>query len=116
MSQIESFQEMISRVAKEYPNVKVFATTLRQVVSANEHLWGAIMLAEGQWYVEKPREIPVLDRIGGGDGFVGGLLWYQAGVGAGTVVEIRLGDRSDGGDAAGRLCVSGQRGTSVEYL
>ena len=103
VSQIESFQEMISRVAKEYSNVKVFATTLRQVVSANEHLWGAIMLAEGQWYVEKPREIPVLDRIGGGDGFVGGLLygisqgwepeqWLKFGWGTGAMAATLLED------------------------
>ena len=52
-----------------------FATTLRQVVSANCHQWGAIMSAGGQWYVEEPREIGVLDRIGGGDGFVGGMLY-----------------------------------------
>ena len=33
------------------------------------------MLYEGEWFVESLREIPVLDRIGGGDGFVGGLLY-----------------------------------------
>ena len=37
---------------------------------------GALSLyADGNWYVEEPREIPVLDRIGGGDGFSGGLLY-----------------------------------------
>ena len=36
------------------------------------------MLADGQWSVELPREIQVLDRIGGGDGFVGGLLYGLA--------------------------------------
>ena len=35
----------------------------------------AILYADGEWYVEEPREIPVLDRIGGGDGFVGGMLY-----------------------------------------
>ncbi len=33
------------------------------------------MWAEDQWHVVEPREIHVLDRIGGGDGFVGGLLY-----------------------------------------
>ena len=68
-SKIDSFKLMIDEAKKEYPDVKVFATTLRQVISANEHLWGAIMLAEDQWYVEEPRPIQVLDRIGGGDAF-----------------------------------------------
>ena len=55
--------------------VRLFATTLREVVNANEHLWGAILSAGDEWFVEEPRKIPVLDRIGGGDGFTGGLLY-----------------------------------------
>ena len=72
---IDSFKEMIDRVRREFPDVSIFATTLRQVVNVNCHLWGAIMLEDGAWYVADPREITVLDRIGGGDGFVGGLLY-----------------------------------------
>lgn len=74
-SQIESFKSMVKAVKKSYPNATTYATTLRQVVSANEHLWGAIMLHGNEWTVIEPRAIPVLDRIGGGDGFVGGLLY-----------------------------------------
>lgn len=74
-SKIESFKGMIMEVKKQYPDVSVFATTLRQVVSANEHLWGAIMLADDKWTVIEPRPIQVMDRIGGGDAFVGGLLY-----------------------------------------
>ena len=72
---IESFKEMILRVQEQYPNATTFATTLRQVINANEHLWGAILLRDGQWHVAEPRPIQVMDRIGGGDGFVGGLLY-----------------------------------------
>ena len=74
-SQIDSFKMMIQNVKKAYPNVQTFANTLRQVVSANEHLWGAIVLSGEDWTYIEPRNIPVLDRIGGGDGFVGGLLY-----------------------------------------
>lgn len=74
-SQIDGFKGMIGRVKQAFPNASVFATTLRQVISANEHLWGAIMLEGDQWQVIEPRKITVLDRIGGGDGFVGGLLY-----------------------------------------
>ena len=59
-AKIESFKAMI---------------TLRQVVSADHHLWGAIVYAGGKWFVEEPRPIVVMDRIGGGDGFTGGLLY-----------------------------------------
>jgi len=72
---IESFKAMIANVKKVYPNASVFANTLREVVSANEHLWGALLLAGDEWTVIEPRPIQVLDRIGGGDGFVGGLLY-----------------------------------------
>lgn len=74
-AEIEGFKAMIGRVKEAFPNASVFATTLREVVNANEHLWGAIMLADNDWQVIKPRPIRVLDRIGGGDGFVGGLLY-----------------------------------------
>jgi 2-dehydro-3-deoxygluconokinase len=72
---IDSFKEMIRRVKQAFPNASVFATTLREVVSSNEHLWGAIMLEGDNWQVIEPRTIHVLDRIGGGDGFVGGMLY-----------------------------------------
>ena len=74
-SKIESFKNMVRNVKKAYPFATTFATTLRQVVSANEHLWGAIVLQGDEWTVIEPRSIPVLDRIGGGDGFVGGLIY-----------------------------------------
>ena len=77
-SKIEGFKGMIQRVKAEFPNASAFATTLRQVVSANDNLWGAILLADDQWYIEEPRNISILDRIGGGDGFVAGMLYAVA--------------------------------------
>lgn len=72
---IEGFQKMIAAVRASYPNARIFATTLREVVHANEHLWGAILHAENEWFIANPRSIPILDRIGGGDAFVSGLLY-----------------------------------------
>ena len=72
---IARFKAMIDEVRGRYPQARAYATTLREVISANEHLWGAILYADGSWYVEEPRRIQVLDRIGGGDGFSGGLLY-----------------------------------------
>jgi 2-dehydro-3-deoxygluconokinase len=74
-AEIEGFKQMIARVKEAFPGASVFTTTLREVINVNEHLWGAILLAGDQWQVIKPRPIKVLDRIGGGDGFVGGLLY-----------------------------------------
>jgi 2-dehydro-3-deoxygluconokinase len=72
---LELFKGMIGRAAQAYPNASVFATTLREAEDACAHMWGAIMRADGQWHVEQPRRIGVMDRIGGGDGFVSGFLY-----------------------------------------
>jgi 2-dehydro-3-deoxygluconokinase len=74
-AKIDSFKEMIKQVKAKYSNVTVFATTLREVHSVNLHEWGAIVSYGNDWHVVQPREIGVLDRIGGGDGFAGGLLY-----------------------------------------
>lgn len=71
----DSFKEMVLSAKERYPNASVFANTLRQVADVSSHLWGAVMLAGDGWHIIEPREIRVLDRIGGGDGFVGGLLY-----------------------------------------
>jgi len=102
-SKMESFKGMIRQVKKSFPNASVYATTLREVVNANNHLWGAIMLEGDNWHSVEPRPIPVLDRIGGGDGFVGGLLygilkgwepekWLQFGWATGALATTALTD------------------------
>ena len=100
---IESFKEMILRIKEAYPNARAFATTLREVVSANGHKWGAIVHEGENWHVIKPRDIGVRDRIGGGDGFVGGMLyailkgwdsekWAQFGWASGALAATLLTD------------------------
>lgn len=108
-AKIESFKEMITRVKKTFPNASVFGTTLREVVNTNTHRWGAIMLEGENWQVIEPREIHVLDRIGGGDGFVGGMLyailkgwesekWIQFGWASGALATTFLTDYAQPAD------------------
>ena len=108
-NKIDNFKVMINNAKKAYPNASVFATTLREVVSANCHLWGAIMSEGDNWHVVEPREITVLDRIGGGDGFVGGLLyaiirgwepakWVQFGWATGAMATTLLTDYAQPAD------------------
>lgn len=109
ISKIDSFKSMIKRVKQAYPNTSVFANTLRQVISTNCHMWGAIMLEGENWHVVEPREINVLDRIGGGDGFVGGMLygilrgwepekWVQFGWATGALATTFLTDYAQPAD------------------
>ncbi len=106
---IQGFKGMISNVKKAFPGTLVFATTLRQVISTNSHMWGAIMLEGDKWHVVEPREITVLDRIGGGDGYVGGMLyailkgwepekWIQFGWACGALATTFLTDYAQPAD------------------
>jgi 2-dehydro-3-deoxygluconokinase len=71
----EAFFGMIGRVVEQFPNIKLVATTLREVHSTNRHDWGAVMWLDGQRYVSPTCRLDVLDRIGGGDGFASGAVY-----------------------------------------
>ena len=70
-----NFFEMIEKVKKQFPNINMVATTLREVQSANKHQWGAVLWYDGDQYTTPKAELTVLDRIGGGDGFATGLIF-----------------------------------------
>ncbi|HYL73537.1 MAG TPA: sugar kinase [Bryobacteraceae bacterium] len=70
-----AFLGMIERVVHKHPQIKVVATTLREVHSTNRHDWGAVAWIEGQTYVSPTAELQVLDRVGGGDGFASGFFY-----------------------------------------
>jgi 2-dehydro-3-deoxygluconokinase len=70
-----SFFGMIDEAVKKYPQIKVVATTLREVHSTNRHSWSAVTWINGQTYTAPTAELDVLDRVGGGDGFAAGLFY-----------------------------------------
>jgi 2-dehydro-3-deoxygluconokinase len=70
-----AFFGMIDQVVKKFPQVKVVATTLREVHSTNRHSWGAVAWIDGQSYVSPTCELDIYDRVGGGDGFASGLFY-----------------------------------------
>ena len=86
----ETFFALIEKVVGTYPNIKMVATTLREVHTTNRHDWAAVLWLDGQRYVSPTMNLDVIDRIGGGDGFAGGLLY---GLLAGRAPEeaLRLG-------------------------
>lgn len=69
------FFGMIDEVLKKYPQIKVVATTLREVHSTNRHSWGAVAWVNGQTYASPSCELDIYDRVGGGDGFASGLFY-----------------------------------------
>jgi 2-dehydro-3-deoxygluconokinase len=70
-----AFFGMIDRVAKQHPQIKIVATTLREVHSTNRHQWGAVAWINGETHVSPTCELPVFDRVGGGDGFASGFFY-----------------------------------------
>jgi 2-dehydro-3-deoxygluconokinase len=70
-----AFFTMIEQVVARHPQVKVVATTLREVHSASRHAWGAVAWVSGEKCVAPAVELDVLDRVGGGDGFSSGLFF-----------------------------------------
>jgi 2-dehydro-3-deoxygluconokinase len=70
-----AFFAMIDQVTARFPQVKVVATTLREVSSTNRHTWGAVAWVTGKTYASPTCELDVLDRVGGGDGFASGFFY-----------------------------------------
>jgi 2-dehydro-3-deoxygluconokinase len=70
-----TFFGMIDQVVKKHPQVKVVATTLREVHSTNHHSWSAVAWIDGQTFAAPTAELVVLDRVGGGDGFASGFFY-----------------------------------------
>jgi 2-dehydro-3-deoxygluconokinase len=70
-----AFLSMIDLVVKKFPQIKVVATTLRDVHSTNRHSWGAVAWINGQSFFSPTCELDIHDRVGGGDGFASGLFY-----------------------------------------
>ena len=70
-----AFIGMIDKVTRKHPQVKVVATTLREVHSTNCHNWSAVAWINGKTFVAPTCELDIYDRVGGGDGFAAGFFY-----------------------------------------
>jgi 2-dehydro-3-deoxygluconokinase len=70
-----AFIGMIDKVIKKHPQIKILATTLRQVHSSNRHSWSAVAWIDGTSYTAPTCELDVFDRVGGGDGYAAGFFY-----------------------------------------
>ena len=70
-----AFFAMIDQVTAKHPQIKIVATTLREVHSTNRHSWSAVAWINGKTYTAPTAELDVYDRVGGGDGFASGLFY-----------------------------------------
>jgi len=70
-----AFVGMMDNVVKKHPNVKIVATTLREVHSTSRHTWSAVAWVNGKIHNAPLAELDVHDRVGGGDGFASGFIY-----------------------------------------
>jgi len=70
-----AFFAMIGRVVEKHPQVKIVATTLREVISTNRHNWSAVAWINGETHQAPTAELDICDRVGGGDGFASGFFY-----------------------------------------
>jgi len=69
------FIGMIDKVIQKHPQIKILATTLREVHSTNHHSWSAVAWIDGTPYTAPTCELNVVDRVGGGDGYAAGFFY-----------------------------------------
>lgn len=71
-----AFKQMVEKVVKDFPNIKVVGTTLRGVKSGLINDWSAILWHEGTFYDGMRFDgLEIEDRVGGGDGFASGFAY-----------------------------------------
>jgi 2-dehydro-3-deoxygluconokinase len=70
-----AFFALIERVVEKYRNIRIVATTLRDVYSASKHSWSAVAWVDGKTISAPVLELDIYDRVGGGDGFASGFFY-----------------------------------------
>lgn len=72
----EKYRVLGNKVLAAFPNMKLIAITLRESHSADHNGWAACLNDGEHFYVSKKYEIrDIIDRVGGGDSFAGGLIY-----------------------------------------
>jgi len=72
----ENYRYVVEEIIKQYPNLKKVAITLRGSISASHNIWSAVLYDGKKMYIGPQYEItPIVDRVGGGDSFMGGLIY-----------------------------------------
>ena len=106
-----SFETIVPAVVAQYPNLKVVATTNRDLKSASQNNYSAIGWSSETGFVNSSLnlEVEVLDRVGAGDSFVSALLYS-------LLNELPLNTALDYGVAHGALTMTTPGDNSMATL
>jgi 2-dehydro-3-deoxygluconokinase len=70
----DGYREVAAALIKKI-NFKQTAITLRESISANDNVWGAMLCTGKDFYFSKKYPVHIVDRVGGGDSFSAGLIY-----------------------------------------
>jgi len=71
-----AYEYVCRELASRFPNLKLVAITLRGSISASRNTWSAVLWDGQQLHIGPQYDIvPIVDRVGGGDAFVAGLIY-----------------------------------------
>lgn len=72
----DQYRYVCEKLVERFPNLKTVAITLRGSLSASHNTWSGILWHHGRLYVAPVYDIThMVDRVGGGDSFMGGLIY-----------------------------------------
>lgn len=72
----DSYRYVCEKLVERFPNLKSVAITLRGSISASHNTWSGVLWDEGLFYSAPIYDIThIVDRVGGGDSFMGGLIY-----------------------------------------
>lgn len=72
--EIEGYKSIFKQMMETF-NFKYVVTTLRESHSASDNGWSALIYDGNEFYQSKKYDIRIVDRVGGGDSFAGGLIY-----------------------------------------
>ena len=73
---VELYKKIASTAMEKYPNIKRVAITLRESHSADRNDWSACLYNGKEFFLSRKYSITdIVDRVGGGDSFGGGLIY-----------------------------------------
>ncbi|PKM93958.1 MAG: 2-dehydro-3-deoxygluconokinase [Firmicutes bacterium HGW-Firmicutes-1] len=72
--EIEGYKSIFKQMMEKF-NFKYIVTTLRESYSASDNGWSALIYNGDEFYQSKKYDIRIVDRVGGGDSFAGGLIY-----------------------------------------
>jgi len=72
----DKYRHVCEALHERFPNLRTIAITLRGSISASHNTWSGVLWREGTFHTGAQYDIThIVDRVGGGDAFVGGLIY-----------------------------------------